>query len=63
MGRKCVVPFCKSGYVSKVTPSKTANQGEKISVFQFPTNNELKKKWISAIPREKYNVSDNQGVC
>lgn len=42
MPYKCVVPKCKGNY-------KT---GPKVSVFRFPTSNELLKKWKSAIPRD-----------
>ena len=52
MGRKCVVPFCRSGYASQKKNNESNPEQSKVSVFKFPLNDELKKRWIASIPRE-----------
>ena len=47
MGYTCCVPQCKTGYRSNKT-------GEKIALFQFPKEANLRKKWIAAIPRKNW---------
>lgn len=54
MPKTCVVPACTSGYKS----SKI-----KVSVFGFPSDNTLKKKWEHAIPRKNLKITKNSGVC
>jgi hypothetical protein len=44
MVNKCCVPHCRGNYAG----------GEKVSVFRFPEDKELKKKWIRSIPRENF---------
>ena len=55
MGRKCVAPACTSGYAS--------NRDEKKSVFTFPKDNEMRQKWIRAVPRANWDVSGNSAIC
>ncbi|XP_046391479.1 THAP domain-containing protein 5-like [Ischnura elegans] len=44
MVNKCCVLHCRGNYAG----------GEKVSVFRFPEDDELKKKWIRRIPRENF---------
>lgn len=60
MGIKCVVPFCRGGYLA-TDPQPAIEQ--KRSVFRFPSNEDLKRRWIAAIPRKNQRVSNYQGVC
>lgn len=54
MGRKCVVPECRSNYNKSSTY---------ISVYRFPKNQELCKTWIKLIRHENVRVSPHVGVC
>ena len=71
MGRKCVVPNCRSG----LQPNKKEvedladkdapdNFGRKISIFKFPEDEYMLQKWIKAIPREgDHWATSYNGVC
>ena len=61
MGRKCCVPKCRSGY--SLTKSNTNDEKQSISVFSFPENQELRRKWMRAIPRDNWELTSNSGVC
>jgi hypothetical protein len=52
MPNKCSVVGCNGNYAS----------GPKVSVFKFPKEEELLKKWINAIPRENFTVTKNSRV-
>ena len=54
MVRKCVVPFCKSGYnpTKKELEDGRIDEEKKKVVFKFPENDELRKRWIASIPRK-----------
>lgn len=52
----CCVPGCKTGYKSNKSDAK-------IALFQFPQNNDLKQKWINAIPRKNWTVTHTHRVC
>ena len=55
MPLKCCVPGCKSNY-------KT--EGETyVTVFKFPTDEELCKKWIKNIPRDNWVPTKYSAVC
>ena len=58
MPRKCCVPGCRGNY--KTTAS---NIEEKVSVFTFPADDELRAKWIKAIPRKDLQVTKQTVVC
>ena len=45
MGRKCCVPGCKSGY-------GTVGNGA-VMIHRFPQDENLRKTWIRAIPRDE----------
>jgi hypothetical protein len=47
--------MCNSNYKS--------SGGEFVSVYKFPQNDEERKKWISAIPRQNLVVSKYTAVC
>ena len=55
----CCVPECtKKGYREE--------DGSKVSYFQFPSENMLKKKWIHAIRRDEgkdFKISESTKVC
>lgn len=53
MPTTCCVPGCKSNYNAK----------ENISVFQFPNDEKLKEKWISAIHRVDFIPKSRTVVC
>ena len=59
MGRKCCVPKCRSGY----SLTNTNDEKQSISVFSFPENQELRRKWMRAIPRDNWEPTSNSGVC
>ena len=52
----CCIPGCKTGY-------KSCKSEEKVALFGFPSNEELKQKWISAIPRKNWTIKKNHKVC
>ncbi|CAG9773624.1 unnamed protein product [Ceutorhynchus assimilis] len=54
MPRKCCVLGCRSNY---------DGTSEKVSVFQFPIDKDLKDKWLEAINRKDYVPSKYAGVC
>lgn len=54
MPSMCCVVYCKSGYRSNP---------EKVSCFLFPKDEELKSKWIKAIPRSNLKVSPKTSIC
>src|SRR5688572_14034296 len=58
MPQKCCVPNCRGNY------HKTKEHAEeKVSVFRFPSDPELCKKWLRMIPREGLEVCDKTVVC
>ena len=71
MGRKYVVPNCRSG----LQPNKkevedlaakdaSDNSGRKISIFKFPKDECMLQKWNKAIPREgDHWATSYNGVC
>ena len=52
----CCVPGCKTIYKSNIS-------NEKVALFQFPQNVELRQKWINAIPRKNWTVTHTHRVC
>lgn len=52
----CCVPKCNSGY-------RSSSSVEKIPIFRFPRDEELKAKWLKAIPRKNWKLSDSHRVC
>lgn len=53
---KCCVPECKSNY-------KSSKDEGYVSVFRFPTDEELRKHWIRSIPRSDWKPTDKSVVC
>ncbi|KAF2895580.1 hypothetical protein ILUMI_10590, partial [Ignelater luminosus] len=47
----CCVPMCKSNYSDTTT------------VFKFPKDEIRRKKWLNAIHRENFEVTDSSVVC
>ena len=50
------MPRCTTGY-------KSNKSDKKITLFGFPSDENLKKKWVAAIPRKEWQVSKNHKVC
>lgn len=48
----CSVPACRGNY----------DKDNKVHVFSFPTDKDLREKWVRAIPREDFVVSKNSKV-
>ena len=63
MTRKCAAHHCRSGYRT-TRHEKQTEMKEKRSVFRFPCELSLRKKWIEAIRRgqAKFDPSSS-GVC
>ena len=47
MGYKCCMPFCKGN----------CRTGPKVSVFSFPRNPDIKRKWMKVIQRADFDPS------
>lgn len=45
---KCCVPNCKGNY----------NRDNKVHVFKFPADEVMKQRWLHAIPRQNYTVTN-----
>jgi len=58
MPEKCCVPGCRGNY-----EGTAEHDQEKVSVFRFPRDPELREKWIRLIPRENLLVHDKTVVC
>ena len=52
----CCVPECNTGY-------RSAKNVEKIAMFRFPSDEEFCRKWIKAIPRKNFNVTNSTRIC
>ena len=52
----CCVPACKTGY-------KSVKGNDQIPLFRFPKDEECRKKWMNAIPRQQWTLSDSHRVC
>lgn len=64
MPSRCVVPGCKSNYdTSLKDETGTRLTTNYKSIFHFPKNEELRKKWISAIPRKNWSPTQHSKVC
>ncbi|XP_049269019.1 uncharacterized protein LOC119382267 [Rhipicephalus sanguineus] len=53
MPNKCCVPQCRGNYDSTY----------KVRVFRFPQDDELRRKWLRAIPRDSFIPSQYSRVC
>ena len=58
MPEKCCVPGCRGNY-----EGTAEHDQEKVSVFRFPKDPELRAKWIRLIPRQNLLVHDKTVVC
>lgn len=52
---KCSVPGCTSNYDSNSEP--------RVSIFKFPTNENLLKEWVKKIPRANWTPGLSSRVC
>ena len=52
----CCIPNCNTGY-------RSASSSERISIFRFPRDEQLKAKWLKAIPRKNWTLTDLHRVC
>ncbi|CAL1289202.1 unnamed protein product, partial [Larinioides sclopetarius] len=46
---KCSVPACRGNY----------DEANKVAVFSFPNDENLRAQWLRAIPRKDFNVTKN----
>ena len=58
MVNKCCAPGCRSGYVTQ-----NGDEQIKLSFFKFPTDQELRKKWIHKVPRRGWVPTSNTVLC
>ena len=52
----CCVPGCNTGY-------KSCKTSEKIPLLKFPSDIDIKEKWIKSIPRQIWTLSSSHRVC
>ncbi|XP_076299890.1 uncharacterized protein LOC143218546 [Lasioglossum baleicum] len=57
MPRCCCVPNCKGNYDS------TLKANNYISIFKFTKDEQLRKKWMAAIPRKNWTPIKYSAVC
>ncbi|CAL1282490.1 unnamed protein product [Larinioides sclopetarius] len=50
---KCSVPACRGNY----------DEANKVAVFSFPNDENLRAEWLRAIPWKDLNVKKNSKVC
>ncbi|KAF8789581.1 THAP domain-containing protein 2 [Argiope bruennichi] len=50
---KCSVPACRGNY----------DEENKVSVFGYPIDEDLRKKWLLAIPRKNFTITKNSKIC
>lgn len=61
---KCCVPQCTSNYDEKRTKgTEAASRVEYVSIFQFPRDEELRRKWANKIPRKNWVPTKYSAVC
>ena len=58
MGKKCCVYGCQTNF-----KLRNGSSEDKLSVYRFPTDEDEKRAWISAIPNDKLVVSKDSVVC
>ena len=54
----CCVPGCRGNY-----RETSKNPLERVSVFRFPKDSEMREKWIKMIPRSNLNLTSRTVVC
>ena len=59
MGKKCRVHNC-SGYAGK--KKNVQENQQKISIFSYPQDVEIRRKWVQAIPCDKWEPVENSGA-
>ncbi|XP_047112066.1 THAP domain-containing protein 5-like [Schistocerca piceifrons] len=53
MPRRCCMPNCSGNY----------DNGPKVSVFYFPSDENLRRKWLSAVHRQDWTPSKHSVIC
>ncbi|XP_049774363.1 uncharacterized protein LOC126162092 [Schistocerca cancellata] len=53
MPRRCCMPNCRGNY----------DNGPKVSVFYFPSDENLRRKWLSAVHRQDWTPSKHSVIC
>ncbi|XP_046987114.1 uncharacterized protein LOC124575171 [Schistocerca americana] len=53
MPRRCCMPNCRGNY----------DNGPKVSVFYFPSDDNLRRKWLSAVHRQDWTPSKHSVIC
>ena len=46
-----------------MTKDNSDEEKQKLSIFSFPKDQEIRRKWIRAIPRDNWEPTSNSGVC
>lgn len=60
MGFTCCVPGCRTGYKLRRRETRKAAG---VSLFKFPSDSNLRQKWIKAIPRKNWTLTACHRVC
>ena len=60
MGYKCCAPGCKTGYDR---PKAGCSESAKLSIFRFPINEDLRKKWVKFLHRDNFQPNENHRLC
>ena len=50
------IPNCSTGY-------RSASSSERISIFHFPRDEQLKVKWLKPILNKNWNLADSHRIC
>ena len=58
MVNKCAAPGCY-----RINKTDGDSEKQKVSTFRFPKDDQLRKKWASAVPRESWKPNDNSVLC
>jgi hypothetical protein len=58
MPHHCCVPGCRGNYLAT-----KEHAFEKVSVFHFPSDPQMRGKWLRMIPRDNLVVGDQTVVC
>ena len=55
-----ILKFCTTNKIFVINLLKTI---KKITLFEFPSDENLRKKWVAATPRKEWQISKSHKVC